>query len=69
MPVMGGVEVLDSLKKDDKLSMIPVIVLTNDSTAETMTSVLSAGGTHYFVKADTSLEEIVGKIKLMLNCE
>lgn len=69
MPVMTGVEVLEELKKDTNLEAIHVIVLTNDSTTDTMTEALSRGGTHYFVKADTPLETIVGKIRLMLNCE
>lgn len=69
MPVMTGVELLAILKEDEELSRIKVVVLTNDSTTDTMTQALIAGGTHYFVKADTSLDTIIGKVKLMLNCQ
>lgn len=69
MPMMGGIEMIKTFKSDSKFSEVPFIVLTNDATTETMTDVLSVGGTHYFVKADTPIEAIVAKVRLMLNCE
>lgn len=69
MPIMGGIEMIRRLKEDPDVGNTPFIVLTNDATTETMTDVMSVGGNHYFIKADTPIEAIIGKIKLMLNCE
>lgn len=69
MPVMNGIEMIKNFKNNEKFEGIPFVVLTNDSTAETMAEVMSVGGTQYFVKSDTPIEAIVDKVKLMLNCE
>lgn len=66
MPVMDGVEMIKKFKNDEKLKDTPFIVLTNDSTAETMAEVMSVGGTHYFVKSDTPIETIADKVNTML---
>ncbi|OGK11924.1 hypothetical protein A2954_06520 [Candidatus Roizmanbacteria bacterium RIFCSPLOWO2_01_FULL_37_12] len=58
---MNGFDVLQILKKDEKLKKIPVIVLTNlDSEKNTA---LDLGATAYIIKSDTPLEDLVGLIK------
>jgi len=57
MPVMDGFGVLTELKKrGDKT---PVIVATNLNQVEDVTRVFELGCTNYYVKADTTLDQIV----------
>lgn len=66
LPKMDGVAVLKELKKNPKTKEIPVIILTNLATGETMRETTEAGSTGYLVKTDYTLEELVGKIKQVL---
>jgi DNA-binding response OmpR family regulator len=59
-----GFDVLEIMKKDPATSQIPVIVLTNlDSEEKTAREI---GASAYLVKSNTSLEEVVKKIKTLL---
>ena len=52
---MNGFDVLQILKQDQKLKIIPVIVLTNlDSEKKTA---LELGASDYIIKSDTPLED------------
>ncbi|OGK10145.1 hypothetical protein A2767_05695 [Candidatus Roizmanbacteria bacterium RIFCSPHIGHO2_01_FULL_35_10] len=58
---MNGFDVLQILKQDQKLKIIPVIVLTNlDSEKKTA---LELGASDYIIKSDTPLEDLVKLIK------
>ena len=58
---MNGFDLLERMKRDEKWKNIPVIVLTNlDSEEKTAKEI---GANMYFVKSNTSMEEIVTKIK------
>lgn len=63
LPKMDGVAVLKELKKKSQTKDIPVIILTNLATGETMRETMEAGSTDYLVKTDYTLEELAGKIK------
>lgn len=69
MPVMGGLEMIKKFKEMDEIKDTQFVVLTNDSTSETLTNVMAVGGNHYFVKSDTPIEVIVDRVKMMLNCQ
>lgn len=58
---INGFEFLETIKKDDKLKNIPVIVLTNLDTEKE--SALKLGAQDYLIKANTNLNEIVEKVK------
>lgn len=61
---MNGFDVLEKLKADHELSAVPVLVLTNlDSEEKTA---LAIGAVDYLVKANTSIDEIIRKIKLYI---
>ena len=66
MPEMTGFEMLKNLRKQSSWGeTVPVIFLTNiqmsgDDEAE---AIAQTQPTHYFVKSDTSLQNIVAKIK------
>ncbi|MBU1177361.1 MAG: response regulator [Patescibacteria group bacterium] len=67
LPKKNGFEVLKELKKDDSTKNIPVIALTNLEESDNIEKVLSLGATAYLIKANYKLEEIVEKIKQVLN--
>lgn len=65
MPRVDGFDVLNELNKRGDTT--PVIVATNLNQESDISKVLEAGVTNYYVKADYSLDEIVTKVKEMLN--
>lgn len=65
MPRVDGFDVLAELKK--RGDMTPVIVATNLNQESDISRVLELGVSNYYVKSDTSLDEIVENIKSVLN--
>lgn len=67
LPKKDGHEVLQAVKADEKTKNIPVVLLTNLDGISDVEKALELGATTYLVKADYKLEEIVVKIKDILN--
>lgn len=67
LPKMDGFEVLKELKKDESVSEIPIIILTNLSNMSDIQKTLDLGATTYLVKADFHLKDVLEKIKETLN--
>ncbi|MDD4901998.1 MAG: response regulator [Patescibacteria group bacterium] len=65
MPRVDGFDVLTELKKRGDLT--PVIVATNLNQEKDVSRVLELGVTSYYVKSDTTLDEIVENVKRALN--
>ena len=63
MPKMNGFEVLENLKKDKKLSSIPVIVLSNSGYSVDLDKALDLGAIDYLVKAEFDMDEVIKKIE------
>jgi len=63
MPKMSGFEVLEKLKKTKNLS---IIVTSNLSQKEDLKKALDLGAKDYIIKSNTSLSEIVAKVKKFL---
>jgi CheY-like chemotaxis protein len=63
LPKKDGYEVLDELKRDDRMQKVPIILLTNLESAENIQKAFDKGATTYLVKANYKLEDIVSKIK------
>ena len=61
LPKKSGMEVLEELKKDEKLKHIPVIILTNLDDEETISKAVALGARGYLLKADIDLQEVVDK--------
>ena len=61
---MNGFDVLEFMKKDSDLSKIPVLVMTNLGGQENVAKEI--GAFDYIVKANSSIEEVVAKIKTAL---
>jgi len=66
LPKMDGFEVLEAIKKDEKVKEIPIIILTNLGSVEDVQRALDLGATNYMVKADYNLSDIVDKIKKII---
>lgn len=64
MPLLDGFGVLAELKK--RGDMTPVIVATNLNQEKDISRVLELGVTNYYVKSDTTLDEIVENVKKVL---
>jgi len=67
LPKKDGFEVLKEIKGDETTKDIPVIILTNLEKTADIEKTLSLGATTYLVKANYELEEIVKKIKEIIN--
>ncbi|MCD5396270.1 MAG: response regulator [Candidatus Pacebacteria bacterium] len=69
LPRMHGLEVLKKIKEEERTKDIPVVILTNLENLSDVEKAIELGATTYLVKANYSLEEIVGKVKNFLNYE
>lgn len=69
LPKKDGFEVLEGLKSKDRLSKIPVIVLTNLDDNHDVQKAISLGAYTYLVKANYTLDEIVEKVKEVVSHE
>lgn len=69
MPKKDGFAVLEELKKNPELSLIPVIVLSNLGADHDIKRALQLGAIDYFVKAQHPIAEIVEKAKKILRGE
>lgn len=65
MPRMDGMSMLKKLREDEWGKSVPVIILTNLSSAdeERNRDITKLEPTYYFIKTDKSIEEIVDSIK------
>lgn len=66
MPRMDGISALKEIKGNNDTKDIPVVILTNLSDYDKVSDALSLGAMDYLVKANYRLEELVGKIKTVL---
>ncbi len=64
MPVMDGLTMLTELRKT---SQVPVIILTNLSSEESLSDAMSGGSYEYLVKSNYSLDEVIERINNTLN--
>lgn len=67
LPKVDGFGVLEQMKKNDKLSQVPVLVLSNLGQKEDVTRAVSLGAEDFLIKSNFTLGEIVEKIKGILN--
>lgn len=63
MPKRDGFYVLEHVKKNPELKMIPVVVLSNLGGDEEIKKALSLGADDYFVKSQHPIQEILEKVK------
>lgn len=65
MPVMNGLEFLQTLRDEKLLEHVPIVMLTNQSQAQDIDNARKMGIHSYIVKATTIPSEIVDEIKNM----
>ena len=63
LPKKGGFELLSEMRKDESLSNVPVIIISNLGQEEDIAKGKSLGAIDYFVKSRSSIDELVEKIK------
>ena len=65
MPNVDGYQVLEQLQKIG--NKVPVVVASNLSLEDDFKKAKLLGARDYFIKSNTSLAELVGKIQIILN--
>lgn len=66
MPKMSGLEVLDALKEDAECASIPVVVISNSGEGFEVQDVLRRGARDVLVKTDLTPNEVLKKVKRVL---
>lgn len=66
MPILDGFGALEKLRADPWGARVPVIVLTNKDTSADVYATLKNRVQDYFIKAETSLETLVGAVRDIL---
>jgi len=59
----NGLDVLEGLKKDERLAKIPVIIFTNYDKKELRERSLALGAADFIIKAKVTPKEIVARVK------
>jgi two-component system, chemotaxis family, chemotaxis protein CheY len=65
MPDIGGLEVVEFVRAQDKLKAIPILIVTTRGEDSARTAVLAAGATRYMTKPFTP-EAILAEVKALL---
>lgn len=60
---MNGFEFMNILRKNDKWSYIPTIVVSNSASGEKVKNMLALGVKKYYLKAENRLDDIIGYLK------
>ncbi|PJB08778.1 response regulator [bacterium (Candidatus Gribaldobacteria) CG_4_9_14_3_um_filter_33_9] len=63
MPKKSGFEVMEEMKKDSKLSKIPVIIISNSGQPVELSKIKELGAKDWLIKTEFSPQEVVEKIK------
>lgn len=63
---MNGIEFMNRLKEDQRLSKIPVVVVSNSASDEKVSAMVALGIKKYFLKADHKLEEMIDEVKRII---
>ena len=66
MTKLDGFEVLERIKKNEKLSDLPVLILSNLGQKADVQRAMSMGAQEFLIKSNFTLGEIVEKIKTIL---
>ncbi|PIR06357.1 response regulator [Candidatus Jorgensenbacteria bacterium CG_4_8_14_3_um_filter_38_10] len=66
LPKISGFEILEELQKNPELQSAPVAIISNLGQESDIQKGRSLGAINYFVKAQVTIDELVGKIREML---
>lgn len=62
MPKMGGFEVLEEMRKDESISSIPVIVVSNSGQPVEIDRARELGASDWLVKTEFDPQEVIDKV-------
>ncbi len=62
MPRMGGFEVMKELHKDEKLSHIPIIIISNSGQPVELDLAQKLGAKDWLIKTDFDPQEVIDKV-------
>lgn len=60
---MNGLEFMNILRKNDRWSHIPTIVVSNSASGDKVKNMLALGVKKYYLKAENRLDEIIDHLK------
>lgn len=63
MPRMGGLEVLEEIRKDKKLRTTPVIVISNSGQPVELDRAKKLGARDWLIKTEFDPKEVIAKVK------
>lgn len=63
LPGMDGLEVLETLRKDEETSAIPVVILSNLDDEKTVSKGVSLGALEYVVKSRITPQDLSKRVK------
>ena len=66
MPDVNGLQVLEAVRRDERIKDIPVIVLSNVGEKQTIERIQQLGADDYLIKAHFVLDEIIERITKVL---
>lgn len=66
LPKMNGIEVLRALKKDETLTSIPVLVISNSGQPVEISEIMQLGAQDCLIKTTFTPEEVIERIKRMI---
>jgi CheY-like chemotaxis protein len=66
MPKVSGLEVLRTLRAEEKTRSVPVLILSNSSREQDLREIKELGVTDYLVKANLSLQELGDRVARLL---
>lgn len=62
LPKKSGFEVMEGIRQDPQLSNAPIIIISNLGQPEDIQRGRELGAIEYFIKAKTSIDDLVGNI-------
>lgn len=69
MPAMSGMEVLKTMKSDERLRHIPVVLFSNVAREKEVAEAKALGAADYLVKVDYTPPEIVERVRQILDAQ
>jgi CheY-like chemotaxis protein len=66
MPEMDGFDVMKHLQEDEWGKTVPIILLTNSSSFDTISKAVTSGMSEFIVKTELKLDEVVSRVKSRL---
>lgn len=63
LPKKSGFELMDEIREDPQLEKTRVIIISNLGQPEDVTRGRQSGAIEYFIKAKTSIDELVSRVK------